>query len=221
MMRELEPTVFIVDGDVGVLKSLDILMDSVRLRTEMYLSAEDFFRSYDRAGPGCLILEDRLPGIGGLGAYRRLRETGDNIPVIFLTAYGTVATAVRTMQEGAFDFLEKPPNDQYLIDRVQAALAQDRENLRQEAEKEEMGRRFQRLSPRERTVLDQLVGGRTSKAIARNLGIEPKTVDVHRANIMRKVGVGTTAGLVYLALTSGYSGERPLCELRDYSPATL
>jgi two-component system response regulator FixJ len=213
MMKELEPTVFIVDADGPTLKDLEVLLQSVRLRTETYLSAEDFFGNYHHSRPGCLILNDRLPGVGGIGAYRRLRQEGDHLPVIFLTGHGTVATAVRAMREGAFDFLEKPLDHQYLIDRVQAAIAQDRDHRRQRAEHEGIARRFQALSARELAVLDGVVSGQTSKAIARTLGIEPKTVDVHRANIMRKVGVVTPTDLVYLALQSGHSRERPFSYL--------
>ena len=214
-MRELEPTVFVVDDDAPTLRELEALLKSVRLRTEPYLSAEDFLRDYDRSCPGCLILEDCLPGLGGIGAYRRLRQDGDSIPVIFLAGHSTVRAAVRAMQEGAFDYLEKPFDHSYLVERVQAAIAQDQENRRQEARREEIIRRFQNLSSREIAVLDQLIAGRTSKTIARHLGIGSKTVDVHRANIMKKVGANTPADLVYLALQSGHSRERPFSKLQD------
>lgn len=218
MTRALEPTVYVVDDDAAVLEGLEALMESARLRTEVFRSVEDFFGKDDRPRPGCLILDDHLPGVGGIGAYRRLRQSGDSLPVIFLTGYATVAGAVRAMREGAFDFLEKPPEPQYLVDRVQAALAQDQENLRREARWKEIARRFQNLSARELAVLDQLVRGRTSKTIAQNLGLEPKTVDVHRANIMRKVGAATSAVLIYLALASGHSREHPSCKLQNDSP---
>jgi len=220
MMRELERTVFIVDDDAPALKDLEALLKSVRLRTKIYLSGEDFVRDYDGSQSGCLILEIRLPGMGGMQIYRRLREEGCDIPVIFLTGHGGVPMAVRAIHAGAFDFLQKPANPQYLIDRVHAAIAQDRDNRRQRAEHEGIARRFQTLSVRELAVLDGVVSGQTSKAIAQTLGIEPKTVDVHRANIMRKVGVGTPAGLVYLALKNGYSRERPFSCLQDNSLVT-
>jgi two-component system response regulator FixJ len=107
-MRDMEPTVFIVDNDTPVLKSLEALMQSVRLRVEIYLFAEDFFRNYDGVRPGCLILDVRMPKISGIEVYRQLRRKGSDIPVIFLTGHAEVATAVGMMREGAFDFLEKP-----------------------------------------------------------------------------------------------------------------
>jgi len=203
----MEPTVFIVDDDAALLKGLEALMTSVRLRAEIYLSAEDFFANYHRARPGCLVLDVRMPGISGIGAYRRLREEGSHVPVIFLTGHADIRTAVGAMRDGAFDFLEKPVNDQYLIDRVQAAIALDRENRRRDVEQEEIVLRLKTLSPRELEVMDQLMAGQTSKAIARELGVGLKTVDFHRANIMRKVGVETVAELVRLVIKGKYVKE--------------
>jgi two-component system, LuxR family, response regulator FixJ len=206
-MRDLEPTVFIVDNDTPTLKSLEALMQSVRLRVEIYLLAEDFLRNYDSSRPGCLILGVRLPRVSGLEVHKQLRREGNHIPVIFLTQHGDVATAVTAMREGAFDFLQKPCNDQYLVDRVQAAIAQNRENGQRNAEQRAIAARLQALSPRERDVVNHLMGGRTSKSIARELGVSLKTVDFHRANIMRKTGVQTVAALVHLVIRGGYSTE--------------
>ncbi len=209
-MRELEPTVFIVDDDVTVLKGLEALMQSVRLRGEIYLSAADFFRNYHLSRRGCLILSVRLPRISGMEAYRQLRQSGSHLPVIFLTGHGDVATAVAAMRDGAFDFLEKPPNPQYLIDRVQAAIAKDQEDRHCLSEQNARVARLRALSSRELEVVDHLLQGKTSKSIARELGISLKTVDFHRADIMRKVRVETVAELVYLVVKSGYSRENRL-----------
>jgi two-component system, LuxR family, response regulator FixJ len=217
-MRELESTVFILDDDTPVLKGLEALMESVRLRAEVYLSADDFFRNYDPARPGCLILDVRMPGASGIEVYRRLRDEGSDIPVIFLTGYGDVGIAVGAMREGAFDFLEKHGNDQYLIDRVQAALAQDRANRRRNHEHSAIAGRLSTLSPRELQVVDQLLSGKTSKVIARDLGVGLKTVDFHRVNIMRKLGVETIADLVYLLVKNGYSRENQTNSIESHSP---
>jgi FixJ family two-component response regulator len=221
MTRELEATVFVVDNDAPTLKNLETLLKSVRLRTETYLSAEEFFRNYDPSRPGCLILEIHMPGMGGMQLYQRLREEGHGIPVIFLTGRANVSTAVGALRAGAFDFLEKPANHQCLIDRACAAITQDRENRCQMAQQQEIARRFQSLSPRELAVLNQIIAGHTSKTIARNLGIGVTTVGVHRSNIMRKVGAATSTDLLYLVLQSGHSREHPFSKGQDDSMATI
>jgi two-component system response regulator FixJ len=206
-MRDMEPTVFIVDNDAPALKELEALMQSVKLHAEIYLSVEDFLGNYSPARPGCLILGVRMPRIGGIEAYRQLRREGSEIPVIFLTQHADIVTAVAAMREGAFDFMEKPAHGQYLIDRVQTAVLQDQENRRRNAERNAIVARLKTLSSRELEVVDQLMDGRTSKAIARELGISLKTVDFHRANVMRKIGVETIAHLVYSLVRGGYARE--------------
>jgi FixJ family two-component response regulator len=210
----MEATVFIVDNDTPVLKSLEALMQSVRLRVEIYLSAEDSFRNYDRSRPGCLILALRIPRMSGIEVYRQLRREGSDVPVIFLTGYSDVPTAVGMMREGAFDFLQKPCNDQYLIERVQAAIAKDLENRQRNSEQNAIAARLKTLSPRELDVVHYLMNGLTSKAIARELGVSIKTVDFHRANIMRKADVQTVAKLVQVLLQGGYSKENQLSRTR-------
>lgn len=220
-MRDMEPTVFIVDNDTPTLKSLEALMQSVRLRVEIYLLAEDFFRNYECARPGCLILGVRLPRISGLEVHKQLRRDGNDIPVIFLTQHGDVATAVAAMRAGAFDFLQKPCSDQYLLDRVQAAIAQNRESWQRNTEQRAIAARLQALSPREYDVINHLMAGRTSKGIAHELGVSLKTVDFHRANIMRKAGVQTIAELVHLVIRGGYSKESQLSRPPTGSLATV
>jgi two-component system response regulator FixJ len=206
-MRDMEATVFIVDNDTPVLKSLEALMQSVRLRVEIYLFAEDFFRNYDCSRPGCLILDVRMPKISGIEVHRQLRREGSDIPVIFLTGHADVATAVGMMREGAFDFLEKPCNDQYLIDRVQTAIARSLESQQHNSEQKAIAAQLGTLSPRELDVVHHLMHGLTSKAISHELGVGLKTVDFHRANIMRKAGAETVAELVQLLIRGGYSKE--------------
>jgi two-component system, LuxR family, response regulator FixJ len=220
-MKDMEPTVSIVDNDTPTLKSLEALMQSVRLRVEIYLFAEDFFKNYNGPHPGCLIMGVRMPRMSGLEVYRQLRREGNDIPVIFLTPHGDVATAVAAMREGAFDFLQKPCSEQYLVDRVQAAIAQHRERWQRNTEQRAIAARLQALSPRERDVISHLIDGRTSKGIARELGVSLKTVDFHRANIMRKAGVQTVAALVHLVIRSGYSTESQLSQPRVSSLAAI
>jgi two-component system response regulator FixJ len=214
-MRDMEATVFIVDNDTPVLKSLEALMQSVRLRPEIYLFAEDFFRNYDCSRPGCLILAVRMPKISGVEAYRQLRREGSDIPVIFITRHPDVPTAVSMMREGAFDFLQKPCNDQYLIERVQAAIAKNLENRQHNSEQKAIAAQLKTLSPRELDVVHHLMNGLTSKGIACELGVGLKTVDFHRANVMRKAEVQTVAELVQLLIQGGYSKENhPLSRTR-------
>jgi FixJ family two-component response regulator len=203
-MEKLGPTVFVIDGDAEVREMLRRLMESVRLHVETYATANAFVQRYDRCRPGCLILEVRLQDVSGVELHRRLRRGGNRIPVIFLTEHGDIPTAVQTMREGAFDFLQKPVNEQYLLDQVQVAILQDLRNRREDAERQAARARFDGLSDRERDVLAEIVAGKTNRQMAQRFGIAVKTVEYHRANIMEKVGVGSLVELVCLLLTSGW-----------------
>lgn len=205
-MRERKPTVFIVDNGTGTARSLRALMESVGLPVETYPGVTSLLESFDVLQSGCLILDVRMPEMSGIEVCRRLRKTGSTLPAIFVTAHGDVPTAVQAMQEGAFDFLQQPFSEQYLLDRVQAALEKDRRDRRRAAERQTAAARFATLSAKERRVVDLIVEGMTSKAMARELSIALKTVDFHRANIMRKVGVETVGELVCLLFKGGYGG---------------
>lgn len=203
-MPDVEPTVFVVDEDAEVQRRIRGQMESVRLRVEGYTTTGEFAEKHDPSRPGCLILEVRMRGMSGMNLYRRLRREGNRIPVIFLTKHGDVPMAVEAMREGAFHFLEKPFNDQYLLDQVHAAIAQDRRTRREEAEHRAAAARFESLSAREKDVLAEVLAGRTNKAIARRLGVTIKTVEFHRSNIMEKAGVESVAELIYLLVKSGW-----------------
>jgi len=203
-MSELEPTIFIIDGDAEVRQVLRRLLESVRLRVETCMTTQAFLEKYVSSKPGCVILEVRLPDMSGVELHRRLRRDGNRIPMIFLTEHGDIPTAVGTMREGAFDFLQKPANEQYLLDQVQAAIAQDVRNCRKDAERRAAGARFEGLSARERDVLAEIVAGKTNKQMAHRFGIAVKTVEFHRANIMKKAGVDSLVELVCLLLRSGW-----------------
>ncbi len=206
-MSELPPTVFIVDDDAAVQESLKALMESVQLHTETYTSTKDFWQNYDRARLGCLILDLRLPGVSGLGLYRQLREEGSDIPVIFLTGYADIATAVGAMRDGAFDFVEKPFRSQYLITQVQTAITAHQESRERSAQRRAIALRWEALSARELEVVERFVNGLTSRAIALDLGVSLKTVHFHRVNILRKLGVKTVIGLIYLVISNEYLTE--------------
>ena len=203
-MGKWEPTVFVVDSDVEVQRVVRRLMESVRLRVETYATTQAFVEKHDPSRPGCLILEVRMRGMSGIELFRRLRREGNRIPVIFLTEHGDVPMAVEVIREGAFHFLQKPFNDQYLLDETQAAIARDLRDRREEAERKAAVTRFENLSAREHEILAQIIAGKTNKAMAQQLGITIKTVEFHRANLMKKVRVENVAELVCLLLKSGW-----------------
>jgi len=202
-MNELEPTIFVVDHDVEVQGALRRLLESVRLCVEIYATATAFLEEYAPSRCGCVILEVRLQDMSGVELQRRLQREGCRIPMIFVTGHGDVPTAVQIMREGAFHFLQKPVNEQYLLDQVHAAIEKDLRDRREEAERRAAGARFHRLSSRERDVLAEIVAGKTNKQMAQQFGVTVKTVEFHRANIMKKVGADSLVELVCLLLQGG------------------
>jgi two-component system response regulator FixJ len=195
-----EPTVFIVDDDQAVARSLRWLIESVRLGVETFASAQAFLDDYDSSKPGCLVLDVRMPGISGLELQERLVARRINVPIIFITGHGDVQMAVRALQAGAFDFVEKPFNDQDLLDRIQKAMAFDAERRGKEAQGAQLQALFASLTPREREVLDLVVEGMSNKAIANTLGLSAKTVEVHRAKVMEKMHARSISDLVKMAM---------------------
>jgi two-component system response regulator FixJ len=204
MMSELEPTIIIVDGDAEVRTSLRRLLESVRLRVEAFATAPAFLDRYNPRTPGCLILEVRLRDLSGVELHRRLRRDGSRTPVIFLTEYADVTTAVDAIRQGAFHFLQKPVNEQYFLDQVHAAVAKDLQDRTEDAKRRAACARFERLSPREWDILAEILAGRTNKEAARRFGVTVKTIEFHRANVMKKAGVDSLAELVCLLLRSGW-----------------
>jgi FixJ family two-component response regulator len=203
----LEPTVFIVDHDMETQRALRRLLESVRLHVETCATTQEFADHHDPSRPGCLILEVRMRGMSGLELFRRLRKEGSQIPVIFYTEHGDVPMAVQVMREGAFHFLEKSCSEQYLLDQTHAAIAWDLRRRRDECERLAASARFDELSTREREVLTEIIAGKTNKQMAYQFGIAVKTVEFHRANIMRKVGAESMVRLVYLLSKSGWEAE--------------
>ncbi len=165
------------------------LIASAGLRVEDYPSADEFLADYDPARPGCLVLDIRMPGMSGLTLQDQLIARGVAIPVIMITGHGDVAMAVGAVKKGAIDFIQKPFDDEVLLDRVCQSLAIDAERRRKHAERAEFESRLARLTPREREVLDLLISGKGNKEIAFQLGLSRKTVDIHRAHVMMKLEV--------------------------------
>lgn len=199
-MSELEPSVFIVDDDEAVRDSLQLLMLSAGLSAESFASAQAFLQQFDAQRPGCLILDIRMPGMSGLELQDRLNEVGCILPVIIITGHGDVPMAIRAFKSGIFDFIEKPFNDQVLLDCVQRAIEQDRENRTQLMHHADRDALLETLTAREREVLEHVVSGKANKVIAADLGVSQRTVEVHRAKVMEKLKVRSLADLVRLVL---------------------
>ena len=195
-MSEPQAVVFVVDDDEAVRRSLSLLLDSVGLPSECYASAVEFLEVYDADRRGCLLLDIRMPAMGGLELQARLGELHSTLPVIFLTGHSDVPLAVRAMQAGAFDFLEKPFNDQQLLDRVHAALEHHTRERRDLRECQAIRERLDRLTPREGEVMKLIVVGRSNKIVADRLAISERTVEIHRARVMSKMEADSLAHLV-------------------------
>ena len=195
-----DSTVYIVDDDEAVRASLDWLISSVNLPVRTFASARAFLEAYRPNAEGCLIVDVRMPGMSGLELQRKLAEMADHVPVIIITGHGDIHMAVDAMKTGAFDFIEKPFDDQLLLDLVQKAVARSAEAVQNHALREEIQRRLQLLTPRENEVLDLIMAGEPNKRIALNLGICDKTVEAHRAKVMEKTQARSIAELIKMVI---------------------
>jgi FixJ family two-component response regulator len=199
-MKERSPIVFVVDDDEAVRNSLRLLLKSVGLSATAVASAQQFLSNYDPAQPGCLVLDVRMPGMSGLELQEQLNLRGAIIPVIFITGHGDIPMAVDAMQQGAFDFLQKPFRDQDLIDRVQRALEKDHRGRAELSERSRFRERRESLTPREREVLTLVTSGKPNKIMAADLGVSQRTVEIHRARVMEKMGASSLAQLVRMVM---------------------
>ena len=197
-MVSIEPIVYVVDDDPSVQRVLERTLTSAGWRVQMYESGRSFFDAFDPDQPGCLILDLRMPWMNGLTVQEKLMAMGSTLPIIFLTAFGDVPTAVQAMQAGAVDFLEKPFSNQQLLRLVEQALEQEAQLRTQRQRRAEREARLAHLTPREREVLDLVVAGDTNKEIAAQLGIGLRTVEMHRQQVMRKLGVRSAVDLMHL-----------------------
>lgn len=196
----LEPTVFVVDDDPAMRESLRWLIESVGLRVETFATGNEFLQQYHPSRGGCLVLDVRMPGMSGLELQEKLRSQGVRLPVIILTGHADVPMAVRALKAGAMDFVEKPFSDQLLLDRIQHAIELDRETRKGQRELDKIEARIARLTPRERQVMDRVVAGKANREIADELGLSPKTIEVHRAHVMEKMEVDSLAELVQVVV---------------------
>jgi two-component system, LuxR family, response regulator FixJ len=193
-------TIHIIDDDPNMLKYLSHLVQTINYKSKTYDSANEFLELYTNDGFGCLILDLRLPGISGLELHQQLPHNNIDLPVIMISGFGDISTAVRAMKSGVLDFLEKPFKGQDLLDRIHNAINQHKMIREKNTFQDKAQERINSLTKREKEVMELVVDGQLNKNIAKQLGISVKTVEVHRASVMEKMAVSSVADLVRLTL---------------------
>lgn len=213
-MNELKPkaktpTIYVVDDDESMRQAIALLLRTVGYNPVVYARPADFLAKYDANQHGCVVLDIRMPEMSGLEVQQQLNRAGALLPVIFITGHGDIPMAVQAMKDGAFDFLTKPFRDQDLLDRINSALKQDSENRAAIEKHADLRRRAESLTAREREVLALVVDGKANKVVAIDLGLSERTVEIHRANVMEKMGARSVAHLVkmHLILSGEQTGE--------------
>ena len=195
------PTIFVVDDDDSMREAIALLLRTVGYTPVVFSRPSEFLAKFDANVHGCLVLDIRMPEMSGLEVQQQLNKSGAILPVIFITGHGDIPMAVQAMKDGAFDFLTKPFRDQDLLDRINNALKQDAENRAAIEKHADLRGREQSLTPREREVLGLIVEGKANKVVAIDLGLSERTVEIHRANVMEKMGARSVAHLVKMYLT--------------------
>ncbi|MEM7280978.1 MAG: response regulator transcription factor [Pseudomonadota bacterium] len=197
------PTIYIVDDDDHVRESLSLLLKTEGFNTQDFETCDAFLENLDLDQHGCLLLDVRMPGIGGLELQDLMNERQIKLPIIFMTGHGNIPTSVRALKSGAVDFLEKPFDKEVLLQRIEEALGLDAKNRAADAGNAKILECYETLTPREKEVMAQVVLGQSNKRIARNLDISPRTVELHRTRMMAKMQVDSVAALVSYAMVCG------------------
>lgn len=195
-----KPIVFIVDDDPLILKVLANVVEVLGFEPRTYGSADAFLAAYQRTGPACLVLDVRVPGLSGLELQKEFIAARNALPIIFITGHADVRMAVEAMEAGAFAFLEKPFRVQEVCDKVQRAVRRDQDAWQKHQQQEGLNQRIAQLTLAERGVLDRVIAGQANKAMAMELGLSVRTIEVHRARMMKKLGVKSRADLMNLML---------------------
>lgn len=192
--------VYIVDDDDAVRDSLCFLLKSVGITGNGFSSGNEFLEAYDPDWTGCILLDIRMPGISGMEVQRQLAERNCPLPIIFITGHGDIPMAVEAMHLGAYDFIQKPFHDQELLDRIQQALTTYRESQDELTLRKNVQERYEKLTPREKEVMEAVVRGHANKVIAMDLELSQRTVEIHRARVMEKMQARSLASLVKYSL---------------------
>ncbi len=199
--KDIGPVVYVVDDDDAMRRALDTLLSTVGYRTAVFSKPSEFLAKFNADSPGCLVLDIRMPDMSGLEVQQHLNRVGSMLPLIFITGHGDVPMAVQAMKEGAFEFIQKPFRDQDILDRINHAMKLDAENRNIVAHHAEVLHRLESLTARERQVMDLVVDGAANKVIAIDLHLSERTVEIHRAKVMEKMGARSVAHLVKMNLT--------------------
>lgn len=201
-MAASDAMVFIVDDDEAVRDSLGLLLRAAGYRARCYASAKDFLKAFDPRDYGCLVLDIRMPGMTGLELQKHLIEIGCSVPVVFITGHGDIPMAVEAVRQGAVDFIQKPFDDQELVNRIEDAMKQAARQREGELEKLQILDQIASLTAREKEVMGQVVQGKANKVIAGDLGVSQRTVEIHRARVMEKMQANSLARLVRMVMVA-------------------
>ncbi len=201
-MSGATPIAFIVDDDEAVRDSLGLLLKAAGIGSRSYESAESFLADFEPREYGCLVLDIRMPGMDGLELQSVLQQRNAALPIVFITAHGDVPMAVEAVRRGAVDFIQKPFDDDALVEKVSDALTASVQQHEEELERSEIRRRVDSLTARERQVMTQVVRGKANKVIASDLGVSQRTVEIHRSRVMEKMQAGSLAQLVRMVLVA-------------------
>ena len=200
-MTDTQQTVYVVEDDEAVRDSLELLLKSDGKPAKTYDNANAFLKDYSEKMAGCIVLDIRMPGMDGMELQKKLNEKHSILPIIFVTGHGDVPMAVDAMKEGAVDFIQKPYREEALLQKIEAALEQDKEQRKTLGEKQEILRRVKSLTPREHEIMDRMIAGQANKVIAIELEISQRTVEIHRSRVMHKMGTHSLAHLVRMVLS--------------------
>lgn len=202
-MSDIPHTVYVVDDDAGMLESTQWLLESVGLQVQPYADGRQFLEAVDPSRTGCVILDIRMPGLGGLNVQEELQKRGSQLPIIFVSGHADVPIVVRAFKSGAFDFIEKPFNEQLLLDSVQQALQEHQQASNQQQGDQHTDELIASLTRRERDVFMPLAQGYTSREIAEQLDVGIKTIDLYRARVMKRLGVERVPDVTGIAIAAG------------------